>query len=270
MKRIQMLVLLGVFALSVVFPPLAQTAPLSSTRALTLATQATTALTGGVPVSDVTLNANVTWIAGSDNLTGIGTLQAKGNSESRVDLNLGDTTRTEVRATSDGIPQGEWIKPATASASAKPHPYATHNCWTDASWFFPALSSITQVSNPNYVFSYVGLEQHGGVSTQHIRVTQMVPQDAKGTLALQRLSAMDFYLEPTSLLPLAIAFKVHPDNDMSTDVPMEIHFANYQSVNGVRVPFHIQRMLNGTVVLDVVVTNAAVNTGLSDSDFSLQ
>jgi len=81
---------------------------------------------------------------------------------------------------------------------------------------------------------------------------------------------MDFYLEAVSLLPLAVAFNQHPDNDLLTDIPVEIDFANYRSINGVQVPFHFQRMFNGGVVLDVTVTNAVLNTGLSDGVFSLQ
>jgi hypothetical protein len=57
---------------------------------------------------------------------------------------------------------------------------------------------------------------------------------------------------------------------MNTDIPVEIRFANYQAVSGVQVPFHTQRMLNGTVVLDITAISAVVNSGLSDSQFNLQ
>ncbi len=237
----------------------------SDPQGLKLATQALTALTGGAPVADVSLNANVIWIAGSDYLTGTATLKAKGLSESRIDFSLGNTTRSEIRTVSGGFPTGSWAKNA-----ATPQALSVHNCWTDAAWFFPALSSLAQVPNPNFSFSYVGLEKHGGVSAQHLRLFQVFPQDTKGLMAVERLSATDVYLDPASMLPLAIAFRVHPDDNMLTDIPMEIRFANYQSVNGVQVPFHVQRMLNGGIVLDVVVTNAAINTGISASSLTLQ
>jgi len=99
-------------------------------------------------------------------------------------------------------------------------------------------------------------------------VSRIFPQDTKN-LALQGLSATDFYLDPASFLPLAIVFSVHPDADMNTNIRSEIGFANYRAVSGVLIPFHIQRMLNGTVVLDIVVNNATVNSGLQDSLFSL-
>ncbi len=244
---------------------LAQTASTSDAQAIKLATQAVAALTGGVSVTDVTLNSTVIWIAGSDNLTGTATLQAKGNTESRVDLTLGSKARTEIRTSTSGVPAGSW-----ANDSAAPKASAQHNCWSDAAWFFPALSSLTQVSNAHFVFSYVGLEKHRGASTQHLRLMQALALDPQSSLAIRRLSAMDFYLDSVSLLPLAIAFKGHPDDNMGVDIPVEILFAGYQSVSGVQVPFHIQRILNGSVALDITVTNVAINTGLAATSFSLQ
>jgi hypothetical protein len=117
MRRKQSAILAGILILCLASLSSAQTAATNDgQQALTLATQATAALTRGIPITDVTLQANVTWIAGSDYLTGTGTFQAKGPSESRFDLKLGDTTRTEVHTTTNGIPQGEWMKAATTSA----------------------------------------------------------------------------------------------------------------------------------------------------------
>ena len=51
---------------------------------------------------------------------------------------------------------------------------------------------------------------------------------------------------------------------------MEIRFEDYLVVNGIQVPFHVQRLLNGGLSLDVVVTNVVFNSGLSDSAFNVQ
>jgi hypothetical protein len=241
----------------------AANAPTSDPFAITLAQRSVAALTGGAPVTDVTLNANVISIFGSDNETGTGTLEAKGTSESRVDLSLSGGTRSDVRNfTSDGGPGGAWEKNGGTSTA-----YANHNCWTDAAWFFPALSSLTQTANPNFIFKYIGQQQHAGLNTQHIRVFQ-IDQQNNGTL--QRLSTTDFYLDANSSLPLAVASQVHADRDMNTDIATEVRFANYQAVSGFQVPFHLQRMFSGGVVLDVTVTSAVFNTGLPDSLFTLQ
>src|SRR6185312_5498801 len=145
-------------------------------------------MTGGLTITDITLNANVTFVSGSDNETGTGTFYAKGSSESRVDLNLNDKTRTEVRRSSGGVPSGQWKK-----GDGSPAVSAQHNCWTDAAWFFPALSSLTETTNPNFTYSYLGQEQRDGLSVLHLRVIQRLPGDTP-KLNLSRLGAMDFYL----------------------------------------------------------------------------
>jgi len=241
-----------------------QSTSLSDPLAVSLAQKSVAALTAGLPVSDVTLSANVISILGSDSETGTGTFEAKGIAASRVDLNLNGGPRTDVRNAANGVPAGAWEKNVGASTSD-----AQHNCWTDAAWFFPALSSLAQTASPNFVFKYIAQEQHGGVTVQHIRAFQILPGDTSSLQLSQHLSAMDFYLDPASYLPLAVAFQIHADTDMNTDVAIEVRLAAYQVVSGFQVPFHFQRMLNGGVVLDVTVTNAAVNTGLADSLFTL-
>ncbi len=257
---------LSVFLLLNATRALTQNIPAGDPLAVSLALKSVAALTGGVSVSDVTLNATVISILGSDNETGTGTFQAKGTEESRVDLNLGGGTRTDVRSTANGMPVAAWSK----NDSVTPTAYPQHNNWTDAVWFFPPLSSLTQTTNLSFSFSYIGLEQHGGMTVQHIHVFQTTPTAGKDLFTAKRLSSMDFYLDPVSYLPLAISFNTHADNDLTIDIPVEIRFAKYQVVNGIQVPFHVQKMLNGGVVLDITVTSAALNSGLSDSSFTLQ
>lgn len=172
--------------------------------------------------------------------------------------------KSEVRTSLQGIPSGQWKQGDGKVTSA-----SQHNCWTDAAWFFPALSSLTQTTNSNFVFSYLGQEQHTGLATLHLRVIQLLPGDTP-KLNLSRLSATDFYLDPTSYLPLVVDFNVHPDNDMNRDIPVEIRFANYRVVNNVYTPFHIQRLLNGTLAMDVLVQSVKINSGLAGMQFTLQ
>jgi len=246
------------------FGQVAQTASSSDPFALSLAQKSMAALTGGVPVNDVTLNANVISVLGAEPETGTATFQAKGTRESRVDLAVPSGTRAEVRSNVGMFPTGAWAQNASTPVTVP-----QHNTWTDAAWFFPALSSLSQVTNPQLVFSNVGQEQHNGVTVQHIRSYQVTPSGVSNS-SIPGLSVMDFYLDPNSYLPMAVAFNLHSDTNMGVNIPVEIRFANYQAVNGVQIPFHFQRVLNGSLVLDATVTNVAINTGLQDSSFTLQ
>jgi hypothetical protein len=241
-----------------ILPALSQGAPASDPQAVSFAAQSMAALTSGTTIGDVTLTGTVTW-GGSD--TGTATLSALGTGESRIDLALTSGTRTEIRDAQTGIQQGQWFAPNSVSGY-----FAFHNCWTDAVWFFPALGSLA--GGPNVVLSYIGPENRNGGAVQHLQsyVYQSVqfPDPTP-----QQLSIMDFYLDATTLLPVAVTFSAHPDDDATTDLLVEIDFSNYQSINGVAVPIRIQRYQQGNLMADVTLSGASFNTGLALSTFTI-
>jgi hypothetical protein len=215
--------------------------PLSDPRAVSLATQAMAALTNTVAVSDVTLTGNAAWISGSDHETGAATFKGKGTAESRMDLSLTGGNRTEVRNDTQGFPQGESI-----SAGGGVNQWPLHNCRINANWFFPALSVLAATSDSSLIFSYVGLENRGNGTVQHIQVYRYLSGQKPAVIALtQAVSTENIYLDSNSLLPVAFTYNTHPDNDASTKISVEIDFSNYQAVNGVQIPMHIQKLISG-------------------------
>jgi hypothetical protein len=239
---------------------IAQNPPASDPQALSYAAQSIAALTGGTSISDVTLTGSVTW---NGNATGNATLMALGTGESRMDLALGSGTRSEIRDAQTGTQLGQWINPDSSSGS-----YASQNCWTDASWFFPALGSLAAA--PNVVLSYIGQETRNGAAVQHIQSYIYQANWPTGmTPSAQQLSTMDFYLDASSLLPTAVVFNAHPDNDAGNNLAVEVDFSNYQSISGVMLPMHIQRSQQGSLIVDLVLSSAAFNSGLSLSSFSI-
>ena len=251
------LIVVAVLSLSAL--AVAQNPPASDPQALSYAAQSIAALTGGTSINDVTLTGSVTW---NGNDTGNATLMALGTGESRMDLTLGSGTRSEIRDAQTGTPLGKWINPDSSSGV-----YASQNCSTDAAWFFPALSSLAV--GANVVLSYIGQETRNGTAVQHIQsYIYQANWPAGATPSPQQLSAMDFYLDASSLLPIAVTFNAHPDDDANTNLVFEVDFTNYQSFSGVVVPMHIQRVQQGSLMIDLVVASASFNSGLSLSTFS--
>jgi hypothetical protein len=242
----------------------AQIPPASSPQALSIAAQSIAAQTSGNAISDVTLTGSATWTSGSDTETGNATLLASGTNEGRIDLALSSGTRTEVRDAQTGTKLGEWNVQNASSGK-----FAFHNCLTDAVWFFPVLGSLAGGSN--VVFSYIGQETRNGAAVQHLRTYASQPSKSavSATNLLQQLSTMDYYLDATTLLPSAITFNVHPDNDAGANIPVEIDFSNYQAFSGVQVPTHIQKYLQGTLLIDLTISGATFNTGIPLSDFAI-
>jgi hypothetical protein len=226
----------------------------SDPQAIAFAAQSIAALTSGTQVTDITLKGNATRTLGSQVGSGPGTFSAKGLYESRLDLNLSNGTRSEIR-NSTSTPKGEWI-----DSNNNAHPFSQFNCLTDAVWFYPAFSSLASATNSNQILKYVGPETLNGESVQHLNSVWFN----------QPLITMDFYLDATTFLPVAVNFNSHPDSDSSTNIAVQILFSNYQNLNGVLVPYHIQESVNGSVLLDFATTNAVVNSGLSDTLFTIQ
>jgi hypothetical protein len=241
----------------------ASTGAAPSPNAASLASKSLAALRGTAQITDVTLIGTATRVAGSDTASGTVTLKALGTSNSRMDLSLSDGTFSEIRTAQTGTPQGQWL-----AASGSYNNVAAHNCMTDAAWFFPSLSVLSQLSNPNLVATYIGQETKVGVGVYHLRLSIQSPTDPTGLL--QQLSAEDVYLSASTYLPVALVFQTHPDNDALTNVLVEIDFSNYQSINGVLIPFRVQKSLNGSLFLDITVQSAVVNSGLAQSVFTAQ
>jgi hypothetical protein len=237
----------------------------SDPQAVALATRALSSLVGINQVNDVTLTGTVTRTAGSDVGSGTVTLKVLGTGASRLDMSLSNASRSEIRNLSNGLPQGFWVAP-----DGNTHTAANHNCMSDAAWFFPPLTVLSQVSNSTYLFNYVGQETRNGNTVQHIRAVQNVSPTFDPSGLIQQLSTEDIYLDATSLLPVALTFNEHPDNNALANIPVEVDFSNYQVVNGVKIPFRIQKYFNGTLLLDVTVQSAALNSGLTNTDFAAQ
>ena len=239
---------------------LARNPPASDPQALLYAAQALNAMTGGMSLNDVTLTGSVTW-DGTD--TGTATLQALGTGESRIDVVFATGTRSDIRDAQTSLSLGQWRSPNNTSGK-----YASHNCWTDAVWFFPPLSSLGAGSN--VVLTYVGQESRNGVAVQHIQSYVYQSDWPTGvTPTPQQLSTMDFFLDATTLLPLAITFNTHPDNDANTSLAVEVDFSNYQAFGSVAVPSRIKRYQQGNLFVDLTVSGASFNTGLQLSTFAI-
>ena len=242
----------------------ALTVTATSTQGTMLAGQALASLTSGVSIADVTLHGTATWLAGSDVRKGSVVLKARGSGQSRVDFDLEGWQRTEIRNTAGGFPDGAWIDPGGIA-----HGLSQHNCWADAVWFFPALSSLTSIYRTDVVISYVGHEKLEGMAVEHLRFSRVMAAKPKAAAEIGRLSTVDIYVDPASLLTVAIVFNAHPDDDGTADIPVKVLFSDYRVVNGVRIPFHIQKFMNGGLTLDIVIDSAVFNSGLPDSDFAV-
>jgi hypothetical protein len=263
MRVTRPVILLSVFAFALVSSRAQQSPGVSSPQVIQLLQRALKALTNGTSLQDITLTGTARRIAGSDDETGQATLSATAGG-SRIDLNLSSGPRTEIYNGSGGSPAGTWSGPDGVA-----HAISFHNLLTDPAWFFPAFP-ITHGASPAYVATYVGHETRDGQAVEHLTISQVsAAQSPAGVPTMSNLSQMDFFLDSTTFLPLAVTFNTHPDNNAVLDIPIEIRFSDYRVVNGVQIPFHVQKFLNNGLILDLQFSSAALNSGLTASQFQV-
>lgn len=223
--------------------------------------QLASAFSGGQVVQQIQLTGTATWTAGSLIDSGTVSLTASTTGSSQMQLNLASTgQRIETQTGTGSSAVCQW-----AGSGGVAHQISVNNCWRPALWFLPAISLQPSVLPSNLGIADLG-EGAVGSSTNIYRHLQGgllasgLPTGLPNTLAatLVQQSTEDVGLDPTSLLPAVLAYSLLPDSGSATPIAIEIHYSNYQTVNGVQIPFLIQRYINGSLQLSIVVSSAQV------------
>ena len=248
--------LLGI-ALTITHSPIAL-AQGGTGNAASLLGQLSTAFAGAQVVQSVQLSGTATWYAGSLVDSGTVTLSASTSGASQMQLALTSTgQRTETESGLGSSATCQW-----AGADGVAYQVQPTNCWRPALWFLPALSLQPSLL-PSYLNATdLGLSAVGsGDGVYRHLQSQLVMSGLPDSISAQvaQQSITDLGLDPTSLLPAILAYSVQPDSGAQTSIAVQILYSNYQAVNGVQIPFHIQRYVNGSLQLDILVNSAQIN-----------
>ena len=238
---------LGVFFCLVVLPFAVAQAQTNAVAVLSLSSS----------ITDAHLSGTASWHMGPDNSLGTITLKVRRDGKSRIDLQLPDEHRAEIRIWDASEPRLMML------AGGKWSEAALHNAWTDPNWFFPQFSCLATGTTLSYALTDYG---KGKLRAQRT-IFGVKPQATK---TVQALSIVDYDVDPSTGLPNKARWLMHPDDDYGKSIPVEVFFSDYRQINGVNVPFKIQRYYNGTLQLDITISGAQFNTGLTDSDFTAQ
>jgi hypothetical protein len=213
------------------------------------------AMTGKASIQDVTLTGNAEVIAGANDETAPATFKALSNGSTGEQLSLSAGVSREVRIHGSSGPTGTWTK-----GDGVQHTISGHNLMAGAAWFSPAIVISQLISDPTLAIVYAG-EENGLL---HFRADRPQPEalGATGKL-LQHLSQVDIYLNSANLLPVRLEFNAHAESNANVDIPVTIQYSNYHTVNGVALPFRIQKYFNNSLALDLQVQSAEINTGIT-------
>lgn len=248
----------GAVALCLVVALASQRGAAQSANATPLLNQLSAAFSGGQAIQQIQLAGNATLYAGSLEDSGTVTLSASTNGSSEMQMRLMTAgSKTESQSGIGTSASCQW-----SGADGVIHRSVLENCARPLLWFLPAISLQPPLIMSGVTAADLGSEPVGNGTTnlRHLR-TQLSfsgPPPSEIT-SLTEFSSEDLGLDPTTLLPSVLSFIVQPDVNIPSHVSIEIHYSQYQNVNGVQIPFHIQRFVNGSLQLDVLVNSVHIN-----------
>ncbi len=235
----------------------AQTNPTTgpSLTTTTLLQNASQAFSKGQPVHGVTLTGTANWIAGGDNENGNITLIANSDGSYQINLEMGQSSRTETQTAFAQGQQCTW-----AGSDGVPQEVSGHNCMQSVAWFLPAVALFGNLQPQVVATILVGSSPNAQSPGLDLRQQQsVVPSYVSASIAgmFTHLTAVDIFYDPTTYLPISLDYETHPDVNAAVDFPVQVEFSNYQTVGGITVPFHIQRYVNGVLALDITISNVS-------------
>lgn len=209
-------------------------------------------------VSSVQMTGTAVWHYGSDEQTGSVLLKAYANGESSVELSL---TRGKRIETMDAFTKPD--RTCTWSGfDGSVHETARHNCYLSTVWFLPQITIQPGGDSSQTVISS-DFSADGNSIRLHCEHRFAGERNPRTSALLARLSAVDLEINANTGLPRSLLFNSHPDNDAGTDVPTEIQFSDYRQHDGVMTPYHIQKFINHSLVLDLRISEASVSLASS-------
>lgn len=235
--------------------------------------QAQAAVSAGKSFSVVNLTATAEWTAGSDHESGTAQLQANVDGSTKLQLNVGKASRTEVQTKADSSRTCTWTNSAGTS-----HDIVGPNCFIAVPWFSPSLFTqpssglpallattddgpVTKDSATLHQVSYLlrfAPANSASTSASTSTLASVPVPVSTSTNRMVGLSTVKVFYDPQTFLPASLEYSVHPDNNDSLNIPVKVVFSNYQSASGVMLPYHIERFVNNTLLLKLDVTNASI------------
>lgn len=228
-----------------------------------------TSLTHSVPLSDVTVSGTVRRSAGGEKESGQIVAEALASGQSRIDYDYSSGKRSESRT----IGARNTAVEKWSGMDGAEHNVVAHNVAPLSPWFSPALLVQTIIHSSNIGVTTLGTEIHSGQSLVHLVISkQIAPLHHPPMMLdlLRKANRVDLYIDSTTGLPTTLKYNAHPDTNLAQDIPVEIRFEDYQTVNDAQVPFQIKKYFNRTLELEINVTSATLNSGLSPSSLKLQ
>ncbi|HSA92121.1 MAG TPA: hypothetical protein VLE48_03850 [Terriglobales bacterium] len=130
----------------------------------------------------------------------------------------------------------------------------------------PALACVIDVARPNIRIFYEGVEQDRTGTFYHVKFVA-VPRSEKTRWVDEVTSEFHVFLDAQTLVVAKTRTFVFAPDAIENRSTWEVRYSDYRMVNGVLMPFRLERFDNDQKLDEVVFSNVRVNVGIADSDF---
>jgi hypothetical protein len=233
-------------------------APTRDQQAVAVLQQSVAAMGRTLP-SDSVATGTVELIAGSADDTGTIRISTRGTDQSSESITIAGKNMSIVysRGNSaqviDGVKKQLPLELAVVSQSEA----------------FPLVLVSRDLSDPKVAIQYIGIESIGSTRAHHIRTKYVGFTDARAQ-HLNEFSARDYWIDVDSGLLRQVSHISRPTKDTPPQFQFATTYGDYRSVGGILYPYSIIRTLNTIVIQKVIIQEVAVNTSLTDAEFSLR
>jgi len=214
---------------------------------------------GGAVPADSAATGSITIVAGSQTSTGTVRILSRGTDQSSEQITLPQSTNT--------LTYSRGLASETLDATAKS--LSLERTATSQSVCFPLPFLAAALANADESVQYVALETLGQQSLQHLRI-QNTFASQPNFQQFAGFATFDVWLDANTSLPQRISFIRRNGGGSTPSIPMDAYFSNYKTTSGLAYPTQINLSLNGTPWTTITITSVAFNTGLTDSNFSVQ
>jgi hypothetical protein len=215
---------------------------------------------GAVVPADSTATGSVTITAGSEIEQGNITIQTRASTQTLEQISTASGTKKIVY--SNGLGND------TDHAGTKTL-YSSELAATGQSALFPLPLLAAILNSADSAYQYVGLENIEGSDCHHIRVWRTFSSQTDAAY-LAPFSVRDIWIDSTTNLPSKLDYSARAGSGAEPSTSVEIAYSKFQQTGGVQYPFVISKSINGTPWMAVTISSVSFNTGLSDSNFSIQ
>jgi len=187
------------------------------------------------------------------------TLKTKGTSEARTEVQLSDGVNTLI------VNQGQ----AVVEHGGQLRKLLANNMVGWQPRHLPALSLLSRYNDANASVEHLESESVSGSAADVVAISFSPSSDPVLLKHFQRMSRTTFAVDQGSGLVTRVKYPVFLENSPRDQREVQILYSDYRAVQGIMVPFHQTRYVDGKIREELQLQSIEFNVGLQDSEFAL-